>query len=162
MKSRSRRSSASPFKTAPFLRSLDGNPGLGAVMFDTEADAKAGLESMRANRSFEAPPIESTTIYELIVEVEREGALGRRGTRKRRGAVAQRPTDLYPASEHNHSGCAGCPTPKRAKPYCFGRYPARSEIYPQMGPGVPRRTSGLALSDFAPACRDNRPGRRTP
>jgi hypothetical protein len=57
------------FRTARFLRSQDGKAGVGAVLFDTEGNAKAGLDAMTINRPSEAPPIESTAIYEVIVEV---------------------------------------------------------------------------------------------
>jgi len=56
------------FRAARFLRSQDGNTGVGAVTFDTEGNAKAGLDAMTTNRPPEAPPIESTAIYEVIVE----------------------------------------------------------------------------------------------
>ena len=57
------------FRTARFLRSQDGKTGVGAVLFDTEANAKAGLDAMTADRPADAPPVESTAIYEMIMEV---------------------------------------------------------------------------------------------
>jgi hypothetical protein len=39
------------------------------VVFDTEGNAKAGLDALTTNRPAEAPPVESTAIYEVIVEV---------------------------------------------------------------------------------------------
>jgi hypothetical protein len=57
------------FRTARFLRSQDGKAGVGAVVFDTEGNAKAGLDAMTTNRPAEAPRVESTAIYEVIVEV---------------------------------------------------------------------------------------------
>jgi heme-degrading monooxygenase HmoA len=57
------------FETARFLRSTDGTTGVGAVVFDSESNARAGLDAMIAGRPAEAPPVESTAIYELIVEV---------------------------------------------------------------------------------------------
>ena len=57
------------FRNARFSRSLDGKTGVGAVMFDTEANAKAGLDAMTTDRPAEAPPVESSGIYELVVEV---------------------------------------------------------------------------------------------
>ncbi len=57
------------FRAARFLRSLDGKTGVGAVIFDTEANAKAGLDAMTTNRPPEAPPVESTVLYEVVVEV---------------------------------------------------------------------------------------------
>ena len=57
------------FRTARFLRSLDGKSGVGAVIFDTEANAKEGLDAMTGKRPAEAPPVVSTALYEVIVEV---------------------------------------------------------------------------------------------
>jgi hypothetical protein len=57
------------FQSARFVRSLDGKAGVGAVVFDTEANAKAGLDAMTTDRPAEAPPVESTAIYEVILEV---------------------------------------------------------------------------------------------
>jgi hypothetical protein len=57
------------FRAARFLRSLDGKTGVGAVIFDTEANAKAALDIMTNSRPGEAPPITSTALYEVIVEV---------------------------------------------------------------------------------------------
>jgi hypothetical protein len=57
------------FRTARFLRSQDGKAGVGAVVFDTEGNAMAGLDAMTTNRPAEAPRVESTAIYEVIVEV---------------------------------------------------------------------------------------------
>jgi hypothetical protein len=39
------------------------------VIFETEADAKAGLDAMTNDRPAEAPPVESTAIYEMFIEV---------------------------------------------------------------------------------------------
>jgi hypothetical protein len=57
------------FRTAQFLRSQDGKSGVGTVLFDTEANAKAGLDAMTTDRPAEAPPVESTAIYEVVLEV---------------------------------------------------------------------------------------------
>ena len=57
------------FQRARFLRSVDGRTGVGAVIFDTESNAKAALDTMTTNRPAEAPPVTSTAIYEVIVEV---------------------------------------------------------------------------------------------
>ncbi|HEX6476483.1 MAG TPA: hypothetical protein VF005_04355 [Acidimicrobiales bacterium] len=59
----------SGFRTARFLRSLDGKTGVGAVIFDTEGNAKAGLDAMTTDRPAEAPPVESATTYEVFLEV---------------------------------------------------------------------------------------------
>lgn len=53
------------FQAARFLRSTDGKTGVGALIFDTEANAKAAL----AARPAEAPPFQSTEIYEVVIEV---------------------------------------------------------------------------------------------
>ncbi len=57
------------FQAGRFLRSIDGTTGVGAVIFDTEARAKDALNTMTTNRPAEAPPVVSSAIYELIVEV---------------------------------------------------------------------------------------------
>jgi hypothetical protein len=57
------------FQSARFLRSQDGATGIGAAVFDTEANAKAGLDAMTTDRPAEAPPVESAAIYEVIIEV---------------------------------------------------------------------------------------------
>jgi hypothetical protein len=57
------------FQAARFLRSMDGTSGVGAVIFDTESNAQAALDAMTSNRPAEAPPVESTALYEVVVEV---------------------------------------------------------------------------------------------
>jgi hypothetical protein len=57
------------FQSARFLRSLDGLSGVGAVVFDTESNARAGVDTMATGRPAEAPPVESTAIYEVVLEV---------------------------------------------------------------------------------------------
>jgi hypothetical protein len=56
------------FRTARFLRSQDGMTGVGAATFETEANAKAGLDAMTTDRPPEAPPVESSAVYEVIME----------------------------------------------------------------------------------------------
>ena len=56
------------FRNARFLRSADGTTGIAAVMFDNEADAKAGLDAMTTDRPAGAPPIVNTAIYEVVLE----------------------------------------------------------------------------------------------
>jgi len=56
------------FQAARFLRAVDGTTGMGAVYFDTEANARAGLQAM-ADRPAEAPPVLNQTLCELIAEV---------------------------------------------------------------------------------------------
>jgi hypothetical protein len=57
------------FQSARFLRSQDGTRGVGAVIFDTESNAKAALDAMATDRPAELAPIESTAIWEVVVEV---------------------------------------------------------------------------------------------
>ena len=57
------------FRAARFLRSLDGKSGVGAMIFDTEDDAKAGLDVVVNQRPSEAPSVTSSRIYEVIAEV---------------------------------------------------------------------------------------------
>jgi hypothetical protein len=57
------------FRTARFVRALDGKSGVGTVIFDTEANAKAGLHALTKNRPDEAPPVTSTAIFEVVAEV---------------------------------------------------------------------------------------------
>jgi hypothetical protein len=57
------------FQTARFLRSLDGKTGVGAVIYDTEANAKKAVETMTTERPAEAPPVLDRAIYEVVVEV---------------------------------------------------------------------------------------------
>ena len=58
------------FLGARFLRSLDGTTGVGAVTFDTESSTRAALDAQTAmDRPAEAPKIETTAIYEVVVEV---------------------------------------------------------------------------------------------
>jgi hypothetical protein len=57
------------FQAARFLRSVDGSSGVGSVIFDTESNARDGLDAMTAARPAEAPPVESTGIYEIVAEV---------------------------------------------------------------------------------------------
>jgi heme-degrading monooxygenase HmoA len=52
------------FQAARFLRSTDGKTGVGAIIFDSEANLKAAL----ATRPADAPPFESEEIYEVVVE----------------------------------------------------------------------------------------------
>jgi hypothetical protein len=51
------------------MRSQDRKTGIGSVIFDTESNAKAGLEAMTTDRPAEAPPIESSATYEVFMEV---------------------------------------------------------------------------------------------
>jgi hypothetical protein len=57
------------FQSARFMRSQDGTTGAGAVIFDTESNARAALDAMMTERPADAPPIENTAIYEVVLEV---------------------------------------------------------------------------------------------
>ena len=59
----------SGFQTARFLRSQDGKVGVGAAIFDSESNAETGLAAMTKDRPAEAPPVQNTDIYEVIMEV---------------------------------------------------------------------------------------------
>jgi heme-degrading monooxygenase HmoA len=56
------------FQSARFLRSLDGKTGVGTTLWDTEANAKAGLDAATTNRPPEAPKVENTALYEVMLE----------------------------------------------------------------------------------------------
>jgi len=56
------------FQAARFLRSVDGSSGVGSVIFDTERNARDGLDAMTAARPAGAPPVERTAIYEIVAE----------------------------------------------------------------------------------------------
>jgi hypothetical protein len=57
------------FQAARFLRSLDGQTGVGAVIFDTEANAQNALNATTTERPAEFPPVVSSALYEVVVEV---------------------------------------------------------------------------------------------
>jgi hypothetical protein len=57
------------FQGARFVRSLDGKTGVGTVVFDTEGNAKAALDGIIAQRPAELPPVQSSAVYEVVLEV---------------------------------------------------------------------------------------------
>ena len=59
----------SGFRTARFLRSLDGATGIASLLFDTEADAQAQLDFVATNPLPGGPTITSTAVFEVILEV---------------------------------------------------------------------------------------------
>jgi hypothetical protein len=59
----------SGFRTARFLRSVDGATGFAPLIFDTEADAQAQLDWVNTSPLPGAPPITSTAVFEVILEV---------------------------------------------------------------------------------------------
>jgi hypothetical protein len=59
----------SGFQSARFFRTPDGTAGMGVAVFDTEEHATTGLDAMVNNRPPEAPPVTSSTVYEMFLEV---------------------------------------------------------------------------------------------
>ena len=58
------------FQKGTWFRNTDGNTGIGAAVFDTEANARAAGEAIRAQaRPAEAPTITATGVYEVVAEV---------------------------------------------------------------------------------------------
>jgi hypothetical protein len=57
------------FQSARFFRGTDGTTGMGIAVFDTEEHANAGRDAMVNNRPPEAPPVTSSAVYEIFVEV---------------------------------------------------------------------------------------------
>lgn len=57
------------FQSARFLRSRDQKTGVGAVILDTESQATACLDVMTSQRPAQAPPVTSSGIYEVMLEV---------------------------------------------------------------------------------------------
>ena len=57
------------FQSARFFRASEGAAGLGIAVFDTEEHAKAGQDAMVTDRPPEAPPVTSSAVYELFLEV---------------------------------------------------------------------------------------------
>jgi hypothetical protein len=57
------------FRSGTWFRNVDGTTGIGAAVFDTEANAKAAGEAIRSQaRPAEAPTITSTGVYEVVAE----------------------------------------------------------------------------------------------
>jgi hypothetical protein len=59
----------SGFQSARFFRTPDGTIGMGVAVFDTEERAKTGHDAMVNNRPPEAPPVTSSAVYEMFIEV---------------------------------------------------------------------------------------------
>jgi hypothetical protein len=57
------------FQSARFVRSLDGKTGVGTVVFDTEDNAKAANDGIITQRPAEMPPVQSSAVYEVVLEV---------------------------------------------------------------------------------------------
>ena len=57
------------FKKGIWFRNTDGKTGIGAAVFDTEANAKAAGEAIRSQQGpAEAPTITTTGVYEVVAE----------------------------------------------------------------------------------------------
>ena len=59
----------SGFQSARFFRTSDGTTGMGVAVFDTEEHATTGHDALVNNRPPEAPPVTSSAIYEMFIEV---------------------------------------------------------------------------------------------
>lgn len=57
------------FQGARFFRTSDGTAGMGVAVFDTEEHANAGHDAMVNHRPPEAPPVTSSAVYEVFIEV---------------------------------------------------------------------------------------------
>ena len=53
------------FQSGVWARSPDGKVGLGVVVFDSEANAKAAEQAMQRMRPAGAPPVTSLAVYEV-------------------------------------------------------------------------------------------------
>jgi hypothetical protein len=53
------------FQSGVWLRSQDGQAGLGIVVFDSEANAKSALETFPSRRPPDAPPVTSAAVFEV-------------------------------------------------------------------------------------------------
>ena len=58
------------FQKGTWFRNTDGKTGIGAAVFDTEANARAAGEAIRSQpRSDEAPTITTAGVYEVVADV---------------------------------------------------------------------------------------------
>jgi hypothetical protein len=57
------------FQKGSWVRNVDGKTGIGMALFDTEANARAAGEAIRAQpRPAQAPQITSAGVYEVVAE----------------------------------------------------------------------------------------------
>jgi hypothetical protein len=57
------------FEKGMWFRNVDGKTGIGVAVFDSEANARAAGEAIRAQaRPAEAPTIATTGVYEVVAE----------------------------------------------------------------------------------------------
>lgn len=57
------------FQNARFVSSLDGKAGVGVVICDSESHARSCLDAMTTERPAQAPPVTSSALYEVVLEV---------------------------------------------------------------------------------------------
>jgi hypothetical protein len=57
------------FQSARFLRSADGNTGVGSAICDSQGHAQECLRAMTTERPAGAPDVTSSAIYEIVLEV---------------------------------------------------------------------------------------------
>jgi len=56
------------FQSGVWLRMPDGNTGMGVIVFDSEANAKAAEQAMPNLRPADAPPMTSITVCEVSAQ----------------------------------------------------------------------------------------------
>ena len=56
------------FQSGTWLRAVDQKTGMGAVIFDTEANASAALSTIPAERPPNAPKITNSAVYEVVFQ----------------------------------------------------------------------------------------------
>jgi hypothetical protein len=59
----------SGFQSARFFRTPDETVGMGVGLFDTEENAESARQAMLNNRPPGAPPVTTSAVYELFLEV---------------------------------------------------------------------------------------------
>jgi hypothetical protein len=57
------------FQSARFLRSQDGNTGIGTAICDSQAHAQECLNAMTTERPAGTPVVTSAAIFEVVLEV---------------------------------------------------------------------------------------------
>jgi hypothetical protein len=56
------------FQSGIWVRSPDEKSGIGTIVFDTKANAEAGMAALQAGRPAEAPAITDSGIYEVMAQ----------------------------------------------------------------------------------------------
>ena len=54
------------FQSGVWLRSQDGQTGMGIAVFDSEASATSALETFPSRRPPDAPPVTSAALFEVV------------------------------------------------------------------------------------------------